>query len=211
MNSSFHRPHLTTTYARWRDETPAHFLFSVKLPRSITHEARLRRCNAEVAQFYGEIAYLQPKLAAVLVQLPPTLEFSAAIVRTFFRRAPTLRGTVVTCEPRHASWFTTAADEALRRVNVARVAADPAKHAGANVPGGEPRFAYFRWHGTPQMYYSKYSDTQLAAFALNVTMAGAMTAWCVFDNTARYAAWDDALRFSKMLKQPKTSFKRARE
>ncbi len=183
----------------------------MKLPRSITHEARLLHCAADVARFYGDIAYLQPKLAAVLIQLPPSLEFSAATVRTFFKGAPKLRGAVVTCEPRHASWFTTAAEEALRRVNVARVAADPAPHAGANVPGGKRRFAYFRWHGTPQMYYSKYSDTQLAAFALNVKMATATTAWCVFDNTARYAAWDDALRFVEMLKAAKTSFERARQ
>jgi uncharacterized protein YecE (DUF72 family) len=86
--SSFHRPHRGATYARWRDDTPAPFRFSVKMPRSITREARLRRTAAEVSRFYEEICHLQPKLGAVLVQLPPSLEFSAAAVRSFFKAVP---------------------------------------------------------------------------------------------------------------------------
>jgi uncharacterized protein YecE (DUF72 family) len=173
------------------------------MPRSITHEARLRRTAAEVSRFYEEICHLQPKLAAVVVQLPPSLEFGAAAVRSFFKAVPRLPGTAVTCEPRHASWFSTAADEALRRVDVSRVAADPARCAGSHVPGGAQRFAYFRWHGAPQMYYSKYSEVQLATFAVNVKTANAKDAWCIFDNTARYAAWDDALQFIALLRTKK--------
>jgi uncharacterized protein YecE (DUF72 family) len=205
INSSFHRPLRAATYARWRAETPAQFRFSVKMPRSITHEGRLRRCAADVSRFYEEICHLQPKLAAVLVQLPPSLEFSPTIVRLFFNALPRPYRTVVTCEPRHKSWFSGAAEEALRRVEVIRVAADPARCVGADVPGGARRFAYFRWHGTPHMYYSEYSDTQLAAFAVKVKAAAAKDAWCMFDNTARYAAWDNALRFIAQIRTGKFS------
>jgi uncharacterized protein YecE (DUF72 family) len=203
INSSFHRPHQPATYARWRDETPPHFRFSVKMPRTITHESHLRRAAADVSRFYEEIGHLQPKLAAVLIQLPPSLEFSAAIVGSFFNALPRLPRTAVTCEPRHKSWFSGAADEALRRVKVTRVDADPARCAGAEETGGVPGFAYYRWHGVPQIYYSKYSDEQLAAFAVKVKTAGAKDAWCVFDNTARYAAWDNALRFIALLRSKK--------
>jgi uncharacterized protein YecE (DUF72 family) len=200
INSSFYRAHRGTTYERWRDETPAQFRFSVKMPRVITHESRLRRTAAEVSRFYEEIGHLQPKLAAVLVQLPPKLEFSAAAVRSFFKAVPRLHRSAVTCEPRHASWFSTAADAALQRVGVSRVAADPARGAGSDVPGGALGFAYFRWHGAPQMYYSKYTVAQLASFAMKVKVADATDAWCIFDNTARYAAWDDALRFIDLIR-----------
>jgi uncharacterized protein YecE (DUF72 family) len=199
INSSFYRPHRGATYARWRDETPARFRFSVKMPRSITHEGQLRGQAAELSRFYGEISHLQPKLAAVLMQLPPSLEYSAAAVRSFFKAVPRTRGTAVTCEPRHASWFSKRANEALSRLDVSRVAADPAREAGADTPGGAHRFAYFRWHGAPTMYYSKYSDAQLAALAVNVQLSGAKEVWCMFDNTARYAAWDNALRFLCMI------------
>ena len=204
INSSFYRSHRSATYARWRDETPPEFRFAVKMPRSITHEGRLRGTAGDVSRFYEEMGHLRPKLAAVLVQLPPGLEFSAATVRSFFKTGPRLTGIAVTCEPRHSSWFSTVAEQALRRVDVSRVAADPARSAGSDVPGGAPRFAYFRWHGAPKMYYSKYSDLQLAAFAARVKMANAKDAWCVFDNTARYAAWDDALRFINIIRGRKS-------
>jgi len=200
INSSFYRPHQSATYARWRDETPAQFRFSVKMPRSITHEAHLKGCAAEVERFYEDMAALQPKLAAVLVQLPPSLEFNAPTIRTFFNAVPRLRGTKVVCEPRHSSWFASAADKVLRDAGVSRVAADPARCSGAEIPGGVRRFAYFRWHGSPHLYYSKYSEAQLAAFAAAVRGTNATESWCVFDNTARYAAWDDALRFMAKLR-----------
>jgi uncharacterized protein YecE (DUF72 family) len=195
INSSFYRPHRSATYERWRDETPAPFRFSVKMPRSVTHESHLKRCSAEVGHFYESIAALQPKLAAILVQLPPSLEFNGRTVRAFFNHSPHLRGTKVVCEPRHPSWFTSVADSALRDSGVSRVAADPARCAGAEVQGGASRFAYFRWHGAPRMYYSKYSLAQLATFAARVKSTEAGEIWCVFDNTARHAAWDDALQF----------------
>jgi uncharacterized protein YecE (DUF72 family) len=200
INSSFYRSHQAATYTRWRDATPAAFRFSVKLPRSITHDSHLKRCAAEVARFYGDIEYLQPKLAAVLVQLPPSLEFNSRSVRTFFSSMPLLRRTKVVCEPRHASWFTSAAENVLRETGVSRVAADPVRAPGAEAPGGARRFAYFRWHGSPRLYYSKYSRDQLALFAAAVSKANAAQTWCVFDNTARHAAWDDALELMRLLR-----------
>jgi uncharacterized protein YecE (DUF72 family) len=202
INSSFYRPHQRATYARWRDETPAPFRFSVKMPRSVTHESHLKRCAAEVSRFYEDIAELRPKLAVVLVQLPPSLEFNGRTVRSFFSIVPRLRGTKVVCEPRHPSWFCGAAENALREAGVSRVAADPARCPGAEAPGGLRRFAYFRWHGAPRLYYSKYSEAQLAAFAAAVTRTNAIESWCVFDNTARHAAWDDALQFMAALRSP---------
>ena len=200
INSSFYRPHQSATYARWRDETPAQFRFSVKMPRSITHESHLKRCANEVLRFYEEIGELRSKLAAVLVQLPPSLEFNGRTVGIFFNTVPRLRGTKIVCEPRHPSWFSSAAENALREAGVSRVAADPARSPGAEAPGGLRRFAYFRWHGAPRLYYSKYSEEQLAIFAAAVTKNKAIDTWCVFDNTARHAAWDDALKFTLALR-----------
>lgn len=195
INSSFYRPHRATTYARWRNETPKAFRFTVKMPRIITHEHHLQRCTAEVSRFYDEVEHLQPKLGAVLIQLPPDLEYDATAVRSFFKAVPRWAGVAVTCEPRHRSWFTVGADRALQRLEVSRVAADPARCPDADRPGGWSRIAYFRWHGSPRLYYSEYSDAQLAAFAMQVEASAAQHAWCIFDNTAHSAAWHDALRF----------------
>jgi uncharacterized protein YecE (DUF72 family) len=50
------------------------------------------------------------------------------------------------------------------------------------------------------LYYSKYSQQQRAAFAAAVIEAKAAKTWCIFDNTARHAAWDDALQFIELLR-----------
>jgi uncharacterized protein YecE (DUF72 family) len=200
VNSSFYRPHRATTYARWRDTTPEGFRFAVKMPRTITHEQQLRRSSLDVKRFFAEIDHLRPKLGAVLVQLPPRLEFDSRAVRAFFKTVPRLADVAVVCEPRHSSWFTELADETLRRLEVSRVAADPARCAGADNPGGATRVAYYRWHGSPRMYYSAYSDAQLTAFAARVRSRTAAQTWCIFDNTADHAAWADALRFKACLR-----------
>jgi uncharacterized protein YecE (DUF72 family) len=202
INSSFHRPHRATTYARWRDETPKTFRFAVKMPRSITHEHHLRRCASEVSSFYEKVENLRPKLRAILVQLPPALEFSASAVRSFFKAVPRWREVAVACEPRHSSWFTVGAGETLQHLEVSRVAADPARFPGADSRGGSPRLAYYRWHGSPRLYYSEYSGAQLSVFAIKVKTSTAQQAWCIFDNTAHHAAWHDALRFIACLRAP---------
>jgi hypothetical protein len=84
INSSFYRPHQRSTYARWAQVTPARFRFSVKAPRSITHEAGLRHCRAELRQFLEEITGLGQKLGVILVQTPAVLEFETRLAARFF-------------------------------------------------------------------------------------------------------------------------------
>src|SRR5450830_369271 len=73
INSSFYRPHQASTYARWAASTPAAFRFSVKLPKALSHEARLAEPDAVLDRFAGEAGALGDKLGCVLVQLPPKL------------------------------------------------------------------------------------------------------------------------------------------
>lgn len=42
INSTFYRHHQKKTFERWASAVPAHFRFAVKIPREITHGARLR-------------------------------------------------------------------------------------------------------------------------------------------------------------------------
>jgi uncharacterized protein YecE (DUF72 family) len=71
INSSFYRPHRLSTYQRWADDVPDHFRFAVKMPKTITHEGRLRNVADPLQRFLGEIAGLGGKLGPVLIQLPP--------------------------------------------------------------------------------------------------------------------------------------------
>ena len=192
INSSFYRPHKPETYARWAASVPPDFRFAVKLPRAITHEKRLRDVDGPLDRFLGEVNHLGIRLGPLLVQLPPSLAFDETIATAFFAELRTRREGIVVCEPRHASWFTAAADAALIAHRVARVVADPAPVAAAR-PGGCLDAMYFRLHGSPVMYHSPYDETALAGIARRLAESAAGSAWCIFDNTASGAALPNAL------------------
>lgn len=206
INSSFHRPHSAATYAKWASGTPPEFRFAVKIPRTITHDQKLRRVRALVERFLDESAGLGRKRGPLLVQLPPSLEFVPRVANTFFTLLRARYRGLVVCEPRHATWFTPTADALLGRYKVARVAADPAPTAGAGVPGGWPGLAYFRLHGSPRKYWSKYDDTCIARLADEVRAASAsVDVWVIFDNTASGAAFENACELDARLKSRPTA------
>jgi uncharacterized protein YecE (DUF72 family) len=195
INSSFHRPPRPSTYARWAAETPPDFRFAAKLPKTITHQFRLAAADEALDAFLAEAAGLGEKLAALLVQLPPSFAFDVAVAAPFFAGLAARTEAAVVCEPRHPSWFEDEADALLASHRVARVAADPARVPVAAEPGGWRGMAYHRLHGSPRMYYSSYPPEYIAALSerLREDAAGGREAWCIFDNTASGAAAANAL------------------
>ncbi|MEO5814786.1 MAG: DUF72 domain-containing protein [Gemmatimonadaceae bacterium] len=201
INSSFYRQHKGATYARWAASVPADFRFAVKVPRAITHDQALVATDVLLDVFLEEVTALGDRLGPLLVQLPPSLAFDADIADEFFTVLRARFGGDVACEPRNASWFQSGADGLLHRHRVARVAADPALVHDAAHPGGWGGFAYFRLHGSPQMYYSTYSEEYLAMISASLR-GGAKTGtaqWCIFDNTTLGAATGNALVLQTLL------------
>jgi uncharacterized protein YecE (DUF72 family) len=193
INSSFHRPHRISTWERWRDSVPEGFRFSVKLPKTITHELKLVAVGEQLDEFMAQVGGLSNKLAVVLVQLPPKLAFDERTAEAFFERLRKQCPAALACEPRHASWFTAEAEALLVEHRVCRVAADPALCEAAGRPGGWRGLDYWRLHGSPRMYRSSYSD-RIDDYARALSEeAAARETWCIFDNTASSAAARDAL------------------
>ncbi|WP_188849429.1 DUF72 domain-containing protein [Aureimonas glaciei] len=196
INTSFYRPHRRTTYERWSACVPPDFRFSVKLPKAITHERRLLHCSDLIERFAAESGGLAEKLGAVLVQLPPSFAFPGDLAERFFEDLTAATGARVVVEPRHASWFSAKVEAMLIRQQVARVAADPPLHGSGGQPGGWPKLAYFRLHGTPRIYASPYDQPSLARHAANVASLamGGAAVWTIFDNTMHGAAVENALQ-----------------
>jgi uncharacterized protein YecE (DUF72 family) len=202
INSSFHRSHRPATYERWAAAVPEDFRFSVKMPKAITHQQRLVDTEELVEAFLGEIIGLGSNAELLLVQLPPSFAFDRAVAEPFFNHLRNACGMKLACEPRHASWFEGEADALLSMLEVARVAADPAKVEAAAVPGGWRGITYFRLHGSPVIYRSSYDDDRLKAYAaaIEADWAAGKQVWCIFDNTASSAGAGDALRLQEMLR-----------
>jgi uncharacterized protein YecE (DUF72 family) len=193
INTSFYRPHAATTYERWASAVPAAFQFAVKIPKLITHDRALLRARGSLEQFLDEIAGLGAKLGPLLLQLPPSFAFDSRRVGRFLQLLRARHDGFVVCEPRHATWTLPAAARLLEQFQIARVAADPPRAAGLDVPGGWTGIAYYRWHGSPRPYFSPYGPADLDRLAGYVRASGALQTWCVFDNTGSGSAAGNAL------------------
>jgi uncharacterized protein YecE (DUF72 family) len=199
INSSFYRSHQQKTYERWAASVPDHFRFSVKMPKSLTHERCLEDTGADLSAFLREISGLGAKLGCVLVQLPPGLAYDPRTVEVFFTALRARYRGAAVCEPRHPTWFTGAADRRLDAHGVGRVAADPSCGERGDQPAGSDRIAYFRLHGSPVVYHSSYAPHYLSSLAGRLHALAGRPVWCVFDNTARGAATLNALDLSSLL------------
>lgn len=207
INSSFHRPHMRKTWERWATSTPSNFRFSVKIPRTITHAAKLSSTGALLQTFLDQATGLGEKLGPLLIQLPPSLPFDEPLAHDFlttFRElypAPDPSENLAALEPRHASWFTPAASQLLRTYSIARVAADPPKGSPlAAFPGGAQHLHYYRLHGAPRTYYSNYTGADLTRIARTLRAnPPSHSLWVIFDNTALGHATANALHLTDAL------------
>ena len=193
INSSFYRPHLPKTYARWGESVPSGFRFSLKMPKRITHELRLRQCETALEEFLEQCAPFGERLGCLLVQLPPSLSYEPSSASAFFMAVRRCFAGNVVLEPRHASWL--AAEAMLQDLHIGRVAADPPVIDATPTCAGWQGVRYWRLHGSPRIYHSAYGPERLREFArhLDRSVADGIPTWCIFDNTASGHAVADAL------------------
>jgi len=198
INSSFYRPHRTATWARWSQETPSYFRFSIKAPKAITHEAKLHDSAHLLEAFFEQIKPMGEKTGPILFQLPPSLSFDLTIAEAFFYLLRKLYKGEVVLEPRHATWFTPSVNMLLKEKEITRVAADPPKgDPTAADPGGDTGLIYYRLHGAPNTYYSNYEEDFLTTLASRIKAQDNL--WVIFDNTALSHAYSNALRLQALI------------
>jgi len=122
INYTFYRAPTEKILDGWSKATPERFRLTLKAPRRITHDARLRDCADRVRQFLETAATLGPKLGALLFQLPPTLEKDLALFDAFLDACPPR--VCAAFEFRHTSWLDEEVYARLRARNLALCVAD---------------------------------------------------------------------------------------
>jgi uncharacterized protein YecE (DUF72 family) len=70
VDSTFYGCPSERTVGNWAARTPDGFIFSVKVPQTITHEKALLDCDAEFAEFVETMSILGPKLGPMVFQFP---------------------------------------------------------------------------------------------------------------------------------------------
>jgi uncharacterized protein YecE (DUF72 family) len=140
VNYTFYRMPTEALLAGWAQGTPDAFVFTLKAPRRITHDSKLKNV-ADLARSFCKIATtLGPKLGVLLFQLPPNFKRDDTVFADFLDTLP--EGTRAAFEFRHESWHDDAVFDALRRRNLALCVADSEKMSTpAMATAG---YAYFR-------------------------------------------------------------------
>ena len=153
VDSTFYAMPPAERFRSWYERTPAGFVFTLKLPRDITHDARLVGADDVLLEFCNRSALLEEKLGPLLVQLPPDMTIREwDNVEQFVRALPAELEFAI--EFRHATWFVERTDDLLRRYDLTLAASvgpwltsQQALRVAADAPG---RFQYLRWMGSPR-------------------------------------------------------------
>jgi uncharacterized protein YecE (DUF72 family) len=121
IDSTFYVIPSEDTIRSWRESVPDSFLFAAKFPRVITHENALRPTRESIERFFRSIGELRPRVATLLIQLPPFLHHDDGRDRLFAFLDGLPRDYRYAVEFRHASWMRPETFEALRRREIALV------------------------------------------------------------------------------------------
>ena len=140
VNYTFYRMPTPALLEGWSKGTPDGFRFTLKAPRRITHDSKLRRCEDLTRAFCQTASGLGSKLGVLLFQLPPTFKRDDSVFQSFLDLLP--EGTRAAFEFRHPSWHDEEVFDALRRRNLALCVADSEKMSTPVVTTAD--YAYFR-------------------------------------------------------------------
>lgn len=129
VDSTFYRTPAASTVRKWYQATPAHFLFSAKVPQVITHEKVLEGCDEEFGRFVETMQQgLAEKLGVLLLQFPyfnkkafATAAPFVARVEKFLEKLPKGRFAL---EIRNKAWLVPALLNVLKSRKVALACLD---------------------------------------------------------------------------------------
>jgi len=167
INGTYYGAQKPASFAKWRDETPDEFLFSVKAPRFVMNRTVLAGAQSTIARFFASgVMELKDKLGPINWQFLPTKNFDPADFEAFLKLLPgEVAGRVLrhAVEVRHGSFRSPDFITLARQHGVAVVVAadsDYSQIADATAP-----FVYARIMGTTAKHELGYSDAALSLWA----------------------------------------------
>jgi uncharacterized protein YecE (DUF72 family) len=186
VNSSFYKIPKPATVAKWSQCVPAHFKFTFKVPKTVTHEKGLQFHVAEIEKFAEAAAQAGDHKGCLLVQLPPSVksdrnEELEAILESLRDNA---RNWHLAVEFRDSSWYNSSVYRMLQHYRAGMVLQDMPKSATPQKIITED-FIYLRFHGPDGTYRGSYDAAFLAQHAKRIVdwLKGGKEVYVYFNNT----------------------------
>ena len=167
VNGTYYSTQKPATFAKWRDETPDGFVFSLKASRYSTNRRVLAEAGESITRFVDSgITELGAKLGPIVWQFAPTKRFEADDFGAFVDLLPRQLGSVAlrhVLDVRHDSFKTPEYLALARKAGVATVFADSDDYPSfADLTGD---FVYARLMRTLPEIESGYAGADLDAWA----------------------------------------------
>jgi uncharacterized protein YecE (DUF72 family) len=187
INNTFYRMPAESMLTQWVQQVPDGFCFTLKAPRRITHEQRLRESESNAAEFLRRASTLGEKLGALLFQLPPYLKKDLPRLTDFLALLPP--GKEVAFEFRNDSWQD---DEVY-----AALAGRGAILCVTDTDEGDTPFVATSDCGYIRLRRTHYEDRELDAWAAQIAAKGLPKTYVYFMHE------DEALgtRFARRLNE----------
>jgi uncharacterized protein YecE (DUF72 family) len=162
VNSTFYRLARPDAVARWIQQTPPDFIFTLKASRYLTHIKRLAKLEDGVKRFYEAVSPLvgHPKLGPILWQLPENFHRDDERLGGALAGLPAGRHCF---EFRHESWFCEPVYELLRAHGAALVIGDHPKRPFQTYEMTAD-WTFIRFHWGARGRRGNYSESELAVW-----------------------------------------------
>jgi uncharacterized protein YecE (DUF72 family) len=199
VNATFYRLQKPEAVARWLEQTPDDFIFSVKASRYLTHIKRLRGMEQGLGRYLASIAPLvgSRKLGPILWQLPENFHRDDERLRGALAILP---GELRHCfEFRHPSWFCDEVYDLLRARGAALVIGDdPRRPFQTHEMTAD--WTFLRFHRGHRGRRGNYSDSEIAEWAERIDgWRGRVEVFAYFNNDWEGFAPPNARRLRRLL------------
>jgi len=163
VNGTYYGSQKPETFAKWHDETPDGFVFSLKAPRFATNRRVLAEAGPSIERFFaGGVLELRDKLGPINWQFMATKKFDPEDFRAFLKLLPnSVEGRAIrhAVEVRHDSFRTPDFVALAREHGVAIVVAGDSDFPQIADPTAP--FVYARIMGTKETEPAGYADDAL--------------------------------------------------
>jgi uncharacterized protein YecE (DUF72 family) len=198
VNNTFYRLPSRDAVARWAEQTPAGFVFTIKASRYLTHIKRLTDLGGGVERFYERIQPLidAGKLGPVLWQLPGNFRCDLERLGPALEQLPDGQHCF---EFRHASWFVPEVYDLLRRHDVALVIGDHPERPFQSLELTAD-WTFVRFHYGRRGRKGNYSEREIEEWAVRIrNWAKRAGVYCYFNNDWQGFAVKNALALQRKL------------
>lgn len=160
VNYTFRQLVKDTTVAKWLEETPEPFRFTIKAHQMMTHIKRLKGAGEFLARFLETLEPLahEKRLGPVLFQLPPNMKADVEVLAAFLDLLP--RSLRTAFEFRNESWFAESTYAVLTKYNAALCVAESEERETPDVVTAN--FCYYRYRKP------EYSEGERAAMTKRI-------------------------------------------